>query len=204
MVRLLLALAPLVMAADLPPRLDAIANESIAARANMGIQVIDLKTGKPLYSRNASRLFLPASNMKLFSSALALLKYGPDKTFATRVLLDGAGNLILEGSGDPSMSARSYPYRKGPNTLAPLHAIEELAEQVVSHGLTRVPGDIVGDDGDNGALGDQGRGSDSKRLHRHEARLDRNGSEGTARVAVLPSGKSKRSLQFEINSERSH
>ena len=41
-----------------------------------------------LFERNADRLFLPASNAKLFTTALALVRLGPDYRFQTRVLAD--------------------------------------------------------------------------------------------------------------------
>lgn len=118
----------------------------LSDRSNIGIHVVDLKTGKPLYERNETHFFLPASNMKLFTTALALLRLGGDFRFETRLVQEPDGDLVLAGSGDPSMSARVYPYNPAAPPLPPLHAIEELADQAVAHGLARVKGDIVGDD----------------------------------------------------------
>ncbi len=135
-------------AADLPQAIDALMQASPAARASVGIQVVDLKTGNTLYSRNADRLFLPASNMKLFTAALALERLGPDYRMTTRLVRATSGDLILVGGGDPSLSGRTYPYQKETSTPKPnpLHAIEDLADQAVAAGITRVDGDIVGDD----------------------------------------------------------
>ncbi|MGH9645323.1 MAG: hypothetical protein ACRD4E_00780, partial [Bryobacteraceae bacterium] len=47
------------IAADMPQALDALMQASPVARASVCIQVVDLKTGGALYSRNADRLFLP-------------------------------------------------------------------------------------------------------------------------------------------------
>ena len=134
-------------AADLAHAIDALVDSSpIAANANIGIHVVDLKTGKPLYARNETRLFLPASNMKLFTTALALLKLGPAYRFETRLIQEPSGDLVLVGSGDPSMSGRPYPYSPAGAPAPPLHAIEELADEAIANGLTSVHGDIVGDD----------------------------------------------------------
>jgi D-alanyl-D-alanine carboxypeptidase/D-alanyl-D-alanine-endopeptidase (penicillin-binding protein 4) len=135
-------------AADLAHAIDTLVDSSnpIAAYSNFGIHVVDLKTGKPLYARNETRLFLPASNMKLFTTALALLKLGPAYRFETRLIQEPSGDLVLVGSGDPSMSGRPYPYSPGVSPLPPLHAIEELADEAIANGLTSVQGDIVGDD----------------------------------------------------------
>ncbi|HLH42520.1 MAG TPA: D-alanyl-D-alanine carboxypeptidase/D-alanyl-D-alanine-endopeptidase [Bryobacteraceae bacterium] len=133
--------------ADLAQRLEAAVDSGpFAQHSTTGISVIDLGTGKALYSRNASRLFLPASNMKLFTTALALETLGPDYRFTTRLVREPSGNLLLAGSGDPSMNGRVYPYSASAGGRAPLWAIEELADQAAAKGLRRVEGDVVGDD----------------------------------------------------------
>src|SRR6185436_8648818 len=101
-------------AADLPSVIDALMGASPVARASVGIHVVDLKSGNALYSRNAERLYLPASNMKLFTAALALERLGPEYRLTTRLVRAQSGDLILSGGGDPSMSGRTYPYQKDP------------------------------------------------------------------------------------------
>lgn len=118
----------------------------LAAHSEIGIHVVDLKTGKTLYGHDEDRFFLPASNMKLFTTGLALLKLGPDYKFQTRVILEQSGDLALIGSGDPSMSGRQYPYRPGAPEGPPLKAIDDLAQQVVESGVSHIHGNIVGDD----------------------------------------------------------
>jgi D-alanyl-D-alanine carboxypeptidase/D-alanyl-D-alanine-endopeptidase (penicillin-binding protein 4) len=141
------ALGPGVLAQTLESRLNAIINSSpISARASLGMHVVDLKTGKTLYARNENHLFLPASNMKLATSAVALSRLGPDYRFITRVVGEASGDITLVGGGDPSLSWRPYPYQKDAPPLNPLYAIEELAGQLVARGLKRVDGDVVGDD----------------------------------------------------------
>ena len=84
--------------ADLSQTLDALLDSSpVAAHSNFGIHVVDLKTGKPLYSRNEDRLLLPASNMKLFTTALALQKLGAGYRFQTRVLEEATGDVGAGG-----------------------------------------------------------------------------------------------------------
>ena len=147
----LLAVAQCV-AADLQHALDTMMDASPVARASVGIHVVDLKTGSTLYARNAERLYLPASNMKLFTAALALDRLGPEYRLTTRLVHAPSGDLILVGGGDPSLSGRMYPYQKDPPyqkdapALNPLRAIEDLADQAVAAGIARVDGDIVGDD----------------------------------------------------------
>jgi serine-type D-Ala-D-Ala carboxypeptidase/endopeptidase (penicillin-binding protein 4) len=147
----MLLLASQVRAASLPEQIDHLLASSDAF---WGIQVIDLGTGKTVYERNADHFFVPASNTKLFTMALALTRLGPDFTFRTRVVADAPpddqgrirGPLRLVGGGDPNLSARAIPYRMGPISGNPLAAIWDLADQVAAHGVKRVEGGIVGDD----------------------------------------------------------
>ena len=97
----------LCSATDLEHRIDALAESSgPATRGFLGIHVIQLSTGKTLYQRNQDRLFLPASNMKLLTTALAMVRLGPNYRFTTQVMLEPSGDLVLVGSGDPSMSGQ--------------------------------------------------------------------------------------------------
>jgi serine-type D-Ala-D-Ala carboxypeptidase/endopeptidase (penicillin-binding protein 4) len=140
--------------ASLAENIDRAIAASPAARAAFwGIQVVDLGSGKTVYEQNADRFFVPASNTKLFTTALALMRLGPDFRFQTRILADTPpdpdgniqGSIRLVGGGDPNLSARAIPYRKGPATGNPLAAIEDLADQISAKGVKRVGG-IVGDD----------------------------------------------------------
>lgn len=133
---------------------DVIRRSPVLARAMIGIEAVQINTGKVLYSRDSNRLFLPASNAKLFSSALALLRLGPDHHFNTRVYAPTppdahgciTGDLVLYGGGDPSMSNLAVPYRKNAPVEDPLEAIETFADQIASRGVRIIDGDIVGDD----------------------------------------------------------
>ncbi len=142
-VLLLSALA--CLGADLEHRLDALA-ESVPGHGIAGISVVDLATGQSIYRRNDDKLLQPASNMKLFTSALALLRLGPDYRFTTQVMREASGSLALVGSGDPSLSGREFPYRKDAPLHPALQAIEDLADQVVASGIRRIDGDVIGDD----------------------------------------------------------
>jgi serine-type D-Ala-D-Ala carboxypeptidase/endopeptidase (penicillin-binding protein 4) len=153
----LLALAATLDASDLAARLDRRIDSSPAlARAFVGMEVVRLSDGAVLYTRNAERLFVPASNMKLFTTALALSKLGADYRLGTQIGAevpidaDGtlAGDLELIGAGDPSLSGREYPYRShaAAGAVYSFRAIEDLADQLVARGLKLIDGDVVGDD----------------------------------------------------------
>lgn len=125
-----------------------------ARRAIWAVHVRDIAAGQTLFAHNAAIPFTPASNTKLFSTALALTRLGPDHRFLTRVLASEApgangevgGSLILVGGADPSLSGRTYPYLKDAKPLPVLGALEELADQVAASGVRHVRGGVIGDD----------------------------------------------------------
>lgn len=112
-----------------------------------GVVVVSLDRNDTLFTHNADLQMLPASTMKLFTSAVALERFGPEYRFNTEVLREGAlggdgmlrGNLVLRGAGDPSFSRR---YTDDASGDTPMAAIARLVAQA---GVRRVTGDIVGD-----------------------------------------------------------
>ena len=139
------------LAREIPKELAASAQ---ARQAFWGIQIVDLASGRTLYELNPSKLFVPASNTKLFTGALALSRLGGAFTFQTRVMAAAGpdaggrirGPLILLGGGDPNLSGRTFPYKPDAPPGYPLAAIEDLAAQIAAHGVKSVEGGIIGDD----------------------------------------------------------
>lgn len=111
-----------------------------------GAMVISLSRGDTLFSWGPDIPMMPASTMKLFTAAIAFEELGPEHTFSTDVLRDGAldssgtltGNLILRGDGDPALSSRFL--RGGPDAPMTL-----LAQLTAGAGVRRVTGDLVAD-----------------------------------------------------------
>jgi D-alanyl-D-alanine carboxypeptidase/D-alanyl-D-alanine-endopeptidase (penicillin-binding protein 4) len=110
------------------------------------VKIVSLDTGLVIYEQSANKFTRPASNMKLYTVAAALDRLTPDYHFITSVyakekLEDGKikGDLIVYGRGDPSFAARfnNSDYFKG---------IDDLAARIVTAGVKRVKGDLVGDE----------------------------------------------------------
>jgi serine-type D-Ala-D-Ala carboxypeptidase/endopeptidase (penicillin-binding protein 4) len=140
---------------SLAEQIKTILNQPQLVRAHWGIDVVDLESGKTIYALNEDQLFLPASNVKLFTTAATLSLAGPNYSFHTTVETsapvgaDGhlKGDLVIVGRGDPNISGRVMPYVLKAERLAPhTQVLEELARQVAERGVKFVDGDIIGDD----------------------------------------------------------
>jgi serine-type D-Ala-D-Ala carboxypeptidase/endopeptidase (penicillin-binding protein 4) len=106
--------------------------------AHTGIQVTSLKTGKSLLSHNANTALMPASNMKLVTSAAALSLLKPEFRFKTLAYTDGRiqanelnGNLYLKGLGDPELTDER---------------LAQMAMDIRYSGIQRIKGKLIVDD----------------------------------------------------------
>src|SRR5690348_3058472 len=137
--------------------------------SSFGIEVYSLDDNKVVFSRDADKLFTPASTTKLLTMGSAMESLGKDFRFHTFIYRTGPidsdgtlkGDLVLVASGDPDLSGRIRPdgtlafenedhsYDGSPDTKAvpgdPLFVIRELASQVVSHGVKKIDGRVLVD-----------------------------------------------------------
>ena len=152
---LLMAQAAIAKKNPLAANIEKILADPEAARGFWGIEVVSLTTGKTLYSQHAEKLFTPASNTKLFTTAAALALIGPDYKFRTTLETTGTvdkygrltGDLVLVGRGDPNLSGRTLPYHLRTERKQPhIQVLEQLADQLVQKGVKYIDGDIVADD----------------------------------------------------------
>ena len=86
--------------ADLTERIDGIINPYLQKKVTFSIHVIKADTGREVYGHQSQEPRIPASNMKIITSAAALKYLGPDYEFTTKIGLCN-GSLIIIGSGDP-------------------------------------------------------------------------------------------------------
>lgn len=129
--------------------IDALIDAPALAHGYWGILVKSLRAGDTLYERNARRLLMPASNMKIVTLAAAAERLGWNYTYQTALFAAGTtedgtlrGDLVAVGSGDPSLT-----------TAAGDALFAEWADALKRAGVRTVAGRVIGDDNafeDNG------------------------------------------------------
>lgn len=122
---------------------DSMVNDPQWKNAHWGILIVDPERGDTLYSHNADKLFMPASNQKIVTGAVGLTQLGAEYQWRTAVELRGTkkgatftGDIVLHGRGDPSWSD-AMRGGKASSALAP------IADALNKRGITRVVGNIV-------------------------------------------------------------
>jgi serine-type D-Ala-D-Ala carboxypeptidase/endopeptidase (penicillin-binding protein 4) len=138
--------APPAARAALAVELDALLDEPRFAAAHWGVLVRSLATGETLYARNAERLFVPASALKVMTGAAALDLLGPGHRFHTEILTTGPirdgillGDLVVRGGGDPTLSGRFH--------ASPREPFRAWADSLRALGIRRIGGAVVGLEG---------------------------------------------------------
>lgn len=143
------------------PTLSLAAEELFGAIESEGaltsVLVLDAQTGESLYARREHLRSLPASTMKVVSTASVLAALGPDFRFRTPVLLEGSrqgelfsGDLVVESSGDPTLGSWRFPETS--------LACEQIAEAMVGRGIRKWRGAVRVRSPDTGLDGPLGPG----------------------------------------------
>lgn len=127
-------------------QMDDIFNDPNFSNANWGVIIQSLETGEYFYKRNEDKLFVPASNLKLFTTAAALVLLGPDYQYTTDIFISGKidgsileGDLVIVGYGDPTISGRFYNGDM-------FKVFNDWADTLIALGIDEINGNIIGDD----------------------------------------------------------
>jgi serine-type D-Ala-D-Ala carboxypeptidase/endopeptidase (penicillin-binding protein 4) len=131
---------------DFQKEIDDIFNDPSFRNANWGVVIQSLKSGEYFYKRNEDKFFVPASNLKLFTTAAGLLLLGPNYRFLTKIWTNGYnsgstlyGDLVIQGRGDPTISGRLYN-----NDIN--YVFDTWIDSLAELGIDKIKGNIIGDD----------------------------------------------------------
>ncbi len=114
-------------------------SDSLLSSASIGVELFDIDADSVILEHESGKLFTPASNLKLFTSAAALERLGPRFRFKTNFFYSGSidkkgkldGNLIVVGGGDPLISGR---FRSGVTEV-----LEFWADSLKARGIKEIP-----------------------------------------------------------------
>jgi D-alanyl-D-alanine carboxypeptidase/D-alanyl-D-alanine-endopeptidase (penicillin-binding protein 4) len=107
-----------VASAGLAERINGIINQPSQKGVQYSIVIVKADSGEVVYSHNANEAMIPASNMKVITTAAALKYLGPDYEFKTKVGLCG-DTLVVIGGGDPLLGdeATDTKYQREPGWI---------------------------------------------------------------------------------------
>lgn len=133
--------------AELQRELGRVLEDPALRFARLGFRLQEITAAGPLLAHNDAMGFMPASNMKLISSAVALSVLGPGFRYETKLVGHGTqrgdvwvGDLVLVGSGDPTFGTRAFEQQ---GCTAPF---VRMAEALAKAGIATVQGRVLGDD----------------------------------------------------------
>lgn len=138
----------LVGQGGLQQAINTFAKDDQFTHASVGISVIEVESGKQIASHEAQKSLLPASSLKVVTTASALAILGEDFTFKTELQYDGTiddsgtlkGNLYVKGYGDPTLGSSKF------DAAMKLDAVmTTLVAAVQKVGIKKIDGMIVGD-----------------------------------------------------------
>lgn len=122
--------------------------DSLLKHASVSVYIADVNTGEPIIDYNSEESVVPASVLKLYTSAAALELLGPDYSFSTVLAYSGHlnsrtgvldGDIIIKGGGDPTLASKRFPdfYSDFP---------EKWVKEIKELGIRKIRGRVITDD----------------------------------------------------------
>jgi serine-type D-Ala-D-Ala carboxypeptidase/endopeptidase (penicillin-binding protein 4) len=130
--------------------INSFANEISMQNASIGFLLIDPSNQNIICDYNSDKALIPASTMKLFTTATALEVLGSDTSFTTWIEYSGNfdteygvlnGNIFIKGGGDPCLGSKAYNHR-----YYQPYFLEAWAKAIKDMGIHVINGDIIADE----------------------------------------------------------
>ncbi|RZK64982.1 MAG: D-alanyl-D-alanine carboxypeptidase/D-alanyl-D-alanine-endopeptidase, partial [Pedobacter sp.] len=118
-----------------------------AKHALLSLCVLDANSGKTLFAKNEQIGLATASTLKTITAATAFSILGKDFQFQTTLAYTGnitsdgilKGNLVIIGSGDPTLGSWRYPNKENA-------VLTQWVAAIKAAGIKKIEGSIIGDD----------------------------------------------------------
>ncbi len=116
------------------------------SHALTSLTIIEAQSGQELFNLNAKVGLAPASNLKILTAATAFYLLGTDFSYETKIFYSGTikkgilnGDLIIRGSGDPTLGSWRYDRTKMKVVLS------EWVKTIKEAGIQKIEGSVIGD-----------------------------------------------------------
>lgn len=122
--------------------------DSLMVHASVSISIIDASDSRIIVDYNGEKSMVPASVMKLVTSAVALELLGPSYSFKTEIEYNGnldrktgilKGSIVLKGGGDPALGSDYFSEHYG-------KFIDNWISAILNLGIKKVSGGVISDD----------------------------------------------------------
>ncbi len=131
---------------EIVAQIDTILNHPDFRNCRWGVMITDANSTTPLYDRDGDKSFIPASNLKMYTTAAAIDLLGADWRWKTNFYANGKvrkgflnGDLVVVGSGDPTLSGRYFD-------CGTTEVLRGLAQKLDKAGVHRISGNVIIDD----------------------------------------------------------
>lgn len=122
-------------------------SDAAIKNGSWSISVYDVTSSKLVYEYNSNQSLIPASTLKVLTTAAALEILGADYTFDTRIEYDGEivngvlnGNIYIKGSGDPSLASQYFKSKTDSSIF-----FNTWVEKMKQAGIKKIEGSIIAD-----------------------------------------------------------
>jgi D-alanyl-D-alanine carboxypeptidase/D-alanyl-D-alanine-endopeptidase (penicillin-binding protein 4) len=124
-------------------------NDTAMKHATWSVCVMPIKKDTVIADYNSYVSVVPASTMKIVTTAAALSILGSDFKFETKIQYDGIldtvtgilkGNIYILGGGDPTLESEYFKDKKDTSTI-----LQKWATQLKATGIKKIEGAIIGD-----------------------------------------------------------
>ena len=126
---------------------EALVNDPGMKHGSFSFCLIDVESGKEIAGYNSQKSLIPASSLKVVTTATALEILGSDYRFKTNLEYDGElnngvleGNLYIKGFGDPTLGSPDFEAADNLETI-----LTKFYRAIKTAGIEEIRGQVVGD-----------------------------------------------------------